>query len=43
MHRACTDKMGSEEKDRLKGLLAFSQDVEPNFVDRLRKKYRTEM
>ena len=39
MHHACTDTISSEERDRLQGLLAFSHDVEPGFVDRLREKY----
>ena len=39
MHHALHRKAGAEEIERLKGLIAYSFDVEPEFVSRLEKKY----
>ena len=39
VHHAIAGDLNVEEKARLKGLLAFSHDVEPAFVTRLKKKY----
>ena len=39
MHRAVIGTLLPEQRSYLKGLLAFSSDVEPGFVARLKKKY----
>ena len=39
VHRAINGRMPAEELPKLSGLLAFAIDVEPDFVDRLRRKY----
>ena len=39
VHRAVHDKLSAEEMKSLGGLLAFARDVEPKFVEKLKKKY----
>ena len=43
MHHAITKKLNSENKSHLKGLLAFSHDVEPEFLEQLKRKYGNEI
>jgi hypothetical protein len=42
-HHQLHMKLAPIERPRLAGLLAFAQDIEPSFVQMLRKKYSTEM
>ena len=39
LHRASVCDLDPTERARLQGILAFAQDIEPQFVDRLRRKY----
>jgi RNA-directed DNA polymerase len=39
VHHFCFDRLSSEDRLRLAGLVAFAQDVEPSFTQTLRRKY----
>jgi hypothetical protein len=39
VHRAAHGELNNEERDRVRGLIAFAADVEPDFIARLEKKY----
>ena len=39
VHRFVLGKSTPNELDKLRGLIAFSHDVEPDFVNRLRQKF----
>jgi hypothetical protein len=43
VHRLVNNKLGPAERSKLRGLLAFAQDVEAPFVFMLRKKYGSEL
>ena len=42
VYRALRDELDASTKDKLRGLLAFAWDVEPDFVDRLKQKFGAE-
>lgn len=39
IHHMLLGKLSDEEKNNLRGMLAFARDVEPEFVERMEKKY----
>jgi hypothetical protein len=39
VNRALRDELDASTKSRLRGLLAFAWDVEPDFVERLKLKF----
>jgi hypothetical protein len=43
VHRASKGELSNAEKNRLRGLLAFAQDIEASFVFMLRRKYSAEI